>query len=166
LELPNFKRVIRGYDTEEVDKAWAEFQRNLSEANASNRELRLQINSLREQNSEWGNRLKAYEKMEKDLRDALLSAQRVATQVREEAERTAQQVLEQAKVEAETLVTETQLETERKVTELDELISSKTGLLTELEERISELTTQKEILEGRMEKSLVQMEILRSLLEG
>jgi cell division initiation protein len=163
LELPNFKRVMRGYDPEEVDKAWAEFQRNLAESNASNRELRLQINSLREQNNEWGNRLKSYEKMEVDLRDALLSAQRIANQVKEESERSAQQVVEQAKLEAETMITETQIQAEKKAEELEEIISVKTGLLRELEDNISELTAQKENLEERMAKAEIQLEILRNL---
>lgn len=157
---------MRGYDPEEVDKAWAEFQRNLAEANASNRELRLQINSLREQNNEWGNRLKSYEKMELDLRDALISAQRVANQVREESERTAQQVLEQAKVEAESLITNTQLLAERKAGELEEILSTKTELLNELEERIAVLTSQKDSLEERMKSAQVQLEILRSIFEN
>lgn len=166
MELPNFKRVMRGYDPEEVDKAWAECHRNLAEANASNRELRLQINSLREQNNEWGNRLKAYEKMELDLRDALLSAQRVANQVRDEAERSAQQVLENAKSDAEALITDTQLQLEKKVLELEETLSLKTELLSELEGRISDLATQKEVLEAVMEKAELQFELLRKVLEG
>lgn len=164
MELPNFKRVMRGYDTEEVDKAWAESHHNLAEANASNRELRLQINSLREQNNEWGNRLKSYEKIELDLRDALLSAQRVANQMREEAECSAQQVLDQAKSDAETLRTESQFQAEKKVSELEETVSLKTELLSELEGRIYELSTQKEILEARMEQAQVQLELLRSVL--
>ena len=166
MELPIFKRVMRGYDPEEVDKAWAEGHRNLAEANASNCELRLQINSLREQNNEWGNRLKAYEKMELDLRDALLSAQRVANQVRDEAERSAQQVLENAKSDAEALITDTQLQLEKKVLELEETLSLKTELLSELEGRISDLATQKEVLEAVMEKAELQFELLRKVLEG
>lgn len=165
MELPNFKRVMRGYDTEEVDKAWAESHRNLAEANASNRELRLQINSLREQNNEWGNRLKSYDKIELDLRDALLSAQRVANQVREEAERSAQQVLDQAKSDAETLRLDTQFRSEQKVSELEEIVTMKTELLSELEGRIYELANQKEILETRMEQAQVQLELLKNILE-
>lgn len=165
MELPNFKRVMRGYDTEEVDKAWAESHRNLAEANASNRELRLQINSLREQNNEWGNRLKSYEKIELDLRDALLSALRVANQVKEEALSSAQLVLDQAKSDAETIRTDTQFQTEKKVLELEEIVSMKTELLGELEGRIYELTTQKEFLQARMEQAQVQLEVLRNVLE-
>lgn len=165
MELPNFKRVMRGYDPEEVDKAWAECHRNLAEANASNRELRLQINSLREQNNEWGNRLKSYEKMELDLRDALLSAQRVANQLREEAKHSAQQVLENAKNEAESLITDSQLLAERRVSELEEILSTKTELLGELEGKISELETLKEVFEARMEKAQLHIELLRNALE-
>lgn len=165
LELPNFKRVMRGYDPEEVDKAWAECHRNLAEANASNRELRLQINSLREQNNEWGNRLRSYEKMELDLRDALLSAQRVANQVKEEAERTAQQVLENAKNEADSLITDTQLQAEKKVSELEEILSTKTVQLEELEGKISELETLKEAFAARIEKAQLHIEFLRNVFE-
>lgn len=165
MELADFKRVWRGYEPEEVDKAWAELQRNLSEANASNRELRLQINSLREQNSEWEKRSKSCGSMEKDLRDAIVSAQRMANQVREEAERTAQQILEQAKINADSLVSETQLETERKIVELDEQLYSKTQILNELEEKISDLTAQKENLSLRLEKAQAQLLMTRSILE-
>jgi cell division initiation protein len=156
---------MRGYDPEEVDKAWAECHRNLAEANASNRELRLQINSLREQNNEWGNRLRSYEKMELDLRDALLSAQRVANQVKQEAERTAQQVLENAKNEADSLITDTQLQAEKKVSELEEILLTKTELLGELEGKISELETLKQAFAARMEKAQLHIEFLRNVLE-
>ena len=52
MDTPEFKRVIRGYDQEAVEHAWSEIQLQLFQSNAANNELRLQFNSLREQNSE------------------------------------------------------------------------------------------------------------------
>lgn len=156
---------MRGYDPEEVDHAWAEVQNNLSEANASNRELRLQMNSLREQNAEWGNRLKSYEKMEKDLRDALLSAQRIANQVKDDAERASQQLLENAKAEAETIIDETERQAEQRVAELNQEKEQAQELLSRLAENISELTLQKEHMEERVTKAFNQLEMLRETLQ-
>lgn len=165
MESLTFKKVMRGYDPDEVDKAYAELQHKLDEANASNRELRLQINSLREQNAEWGNRLKSYEGMEKDLRDALLSAQRVAGQVKDNAEQDAQALLENAKNEAETLFNESTQRVEQRVSELKEEETQAEASLSQLQERISELTLEKVELETRMEKASNQLELLRQTLE-
>jgi cell division initiation protein len=165
MESLTFKKIMRGYDPDEVDKAYMEIQHKLDEANASNRELRLQINSLREQNGEWGNRLKSYEEMEKDLRDALLSAQRVAGQVKENAEQDAQLLIENAKTEAETLFTESTQSVEQRVAELKEEEMQAQSSLNELQERISELRLEKEELETRMEKAATQLEILRQTLD-
>lgn len=165
MESLTFKKIMRGYDPDEVDKAYAELQHKLDEANASNRELRLQINSLREQNAEWGNRLKSYEGMEKDLRDALLSAQRVAGQVKDNAEQDAQALLENAKNEAETLFNESTQRVEQRVSELKEEETQAEASLSQLQERISELTLEKVELETRMEKASNQLELLRQTLE-
>lgn len=165
MESLTFKKIMRGYDPDEVDKAYAELQHKLDEANASNRELRLQINSLREQNTEWGNRLKSYEGMEKDLRDALLSAQRVAGQVKDNAEQDAQALLENAKNEAETLFNESTQRVEQRVSALKEEATQAEASLSQLQERISELTLEKEELETRMEKAGTQLELLRQTLE-
>lgn len=165
MEPLTFKKNWRGYDPEEVDKAYTEIQHKLDEANASNRELRLQINSLREQNAEWGNRLKSYEEMEKDLRDALLSSQRVAGQVKENAEKDSQLLINNAKTEAETLFLETTQRAEQRVAELKEEEAQTQSSVNELQERLSELKREKEELESRLEKAAAQLEILRQTLE-
>ncbi|AHF06886.1 DivIVA domain-containing protein [Desulfitobacterium metallireducens] len=165
MESLNFRKIMRGYDPDEVDNAYAELQHKLDEANASNRELRLQINSLREQNAEWGNRLKSYEGMEKDLRDAMLSAQRVAGQVKDNAEQDAQTLLENAKNEVETLLHESTQRAEQRVAELKEEEIKTEASLNQLQDQVSELTLEKEALEIRMEKASAQLELLRQTLE-
>ncbi|MDA8227246.1 MAG: DivIVA domain-containing protein [Desulfitobacterium hafniense] len=153
MELPNFKRVMRGYDPEAVEQAWADLQRQVAEANASNKELRLQINSLREQNNEWGNRLKAYEKMERDLRDALLSAQRIAAQLQDEAQQKAEELLTSARSESEKTIAEAHKLAELKEAEIDNLIADKRHEQITLEQRIEELSQVKDDLERRVEQA-------------
>ncbi|MDO0821398.1 DivIVA domain-containing protein [Desulfosporosinus nitroreducens] len=143
METPEFKRGFRGYDSDAVDQAWAESERQLSEANAAHKELRLQINSLREQNSEWGNRLKYYEQIEKDLRDALVSAQRIANQVKDEATIQAEELLQSARSESEVILSEATHLSESKEIEADNMLIEKRMEIVQLEEQIQGLIEQK-----------------------
>ena len=165
LETPDFKRVIRGYDPATVDQAWAETDRQLSEANAANKELRLQINSLREQNLEWGNRLKYYEQIEKDLRDALLSAQRIANQVKEEATKQADVLMQSARSESETLISEATRISESKEIELETMLMEKRQEILQIDEQIQELVAQKTEVQTLVDQAMHYLEKVMRLLE-
>ena len=165
METPDFKRVIRGYDPEAVEQAWIETDRQLSEANAINKELRLQINSLREQNSEWGNRLKYYEQIEMDLRDALLSAQRIANQLKEEATKQANELIQSARCESETLLYEATRISELKEAEAETLLLDKHAEITQLEEQIQGLVEQKAELQTLADQAIHYLEMAKGLLE-
>ncbi|WP_242833194.1 DivIVA domain-containing protein [Desulfosporosinus acidiphilus] len=162
--MPDFKRVLRGYEPEAVDQAWAETDRQLSEANTANKELRLQINSLREQNTEWGNRLKAYEKIESDLRDALLSAQRVANQVREEAAKNAETIIKSARDESEVILHEATRLSESKEAEVETMLVEKRQEVLKLEDEIQALLCRKDELQGLVEKSIHHLDVVQKLL--
>ncbi|HWQ41573.1 MAG TPA: DivIVA domain-containing protein [Desulfosporosinus sp.] len=164
METPDFKRVIRGYDPEAVDQAWAETDRQLSEATAANKELRLQINSLREQNSEWGNRLKYYEQIEKDLRDALLSAQRIANQVKEEATKQADLLTRSARSESETLISEATRISESKEIEVETMLKEKRQEILQINEQIQELVAQKTKLQTLVDQAMHHFETVKELL--
>jgi len=163
LETPEFKRVIRGYDPEAVDQAWAETDRQLSEANAAHKELRLQINSLREQNSEWGNRLKNYELIEKDLRDALLSAQRIANQVKDEAIKQADELLQSARNESELLLSEATRISESMETEIETKLVEKRMEILQIEEHINDLAEQKTKLQTQVDQAIRYLEMAMGL---
>ena len=165
METPDFKRVIRGYDPATVDQAWAETDRQLSEANAANKELRLQINSLREQNLEWGNRLKYYEQIEKDLRDALLSAQRIANQVKEEATKQADVLMQSARSESETLISEATRISESKEIELETMLMEKRQEILQIDEQIQELVAQKTEVQTLVDQAMHYLEKVMRLLE-
>lgn len=163
MDTLEFKRVFRGYDSEAVDQAWAETDRQLSEANAANKELRLQINSLREQNSEWGNRLKSYEQIEKDLRDALLSAQRVANQIKDDANKQANEVLQSAQSERETLISEATLLSESKEIEVETMLLEKRAEIVQLEEQIEGLWERKNQLKSQVDQAIRYLEMAKEL---
>ncbi|MDR3539854.1 MAG: DivIVA domain-containing protein [Desulfosporosinus sp.] len=165
METPDFKRVIRGYDPEAVEQAWAETDRQLSEANAVNKELRLQINSLREQNSEWGIRLKNYEKIEMDLRDALLSAQRIANQLKEEATKQANDLVQSARCESETLLYEATRISALKEVEADAMLINKHAEISQIEEQIQGLVEQKTELQTLVDQAIHHLEMVKGLLE-
>ncbi|KLU67788.1 chromosome partition protein Smc [Desulfosporosinus acididurans] len=164
MEMPDFKRVIRGYEPEAVDQAWAETDRQLSEANAANKELRLQINNLREQNTEWGNRLKSYETMESDLRDALLSAQRAANQIREEANQKAETLSKSARDESDAIIAEANRLAEERKTEIEADLIEKKQEIFKLQEEIQVLIIKRDKLRNLVEKSLQHFEIIQNLL--
>lgn len=164
MRLPNFKRVMRGYDPESVDQAWAEMQQQVSDLNAANKELRLQANSLREQTQEFESRLKSYVQIEKELRDALLNAQKIANQVQEEAQHKAEELLESAQREADSIVNEAKSEAEGKAAELKSLIASNREELTNLEQKKETLLILKTELEQRLEQAMELMETATGLL--
>lgn len=166
METPDFKRVIRGYDPEAVDQAWAETDRQLAEANAAHKELRLQINSLKEQNSEWGNRLKYYEQIEKDLRDALLSSQRIANQLKDEASKQADELMQSARDESETLLRETTRLSEAMESEVETKLIEKRRELLQIEEQIKGLSEQKTELQTQVNKAIRFLEMAKELFKS
>jgi cell division initiation protein len=166
LETPDFKRVFRGYDPEAVDQAWAETDRQLSEANASHKELRLQINSLREQNTEWGNRLKHYEQIEKDLRDALLSAQRIANQVKDEATKEADELRQSARNESETLVSEATRISESMEIDIETKLVEKRLESLQIDEQIKGLAEQKNELQAQVDQAIRYLELAKGVFQN
>ncbi len=161
METPDFKRVIRGYDPEAVDQAWAETDRQLSEANATHKELRLQLNSLREQNTEWGNRLKHYEEIEKDLRDALLSAQRIANQVKDEAKKHADKLMESALNESETMLSEATRISESMEIDVETKLVERRMEVLQIEEQIKGLSDQKAQLQSQVDQAIHYLEMAK-----
>lgn len=144
LEMPNFKRIMRGYEPEAVTSAWNEMRQYLADLTAANKELKLQLMSLREQNSEFKNRLLNYEKTENDLRDALLSAQRIANQLKNEAEQKAEEILEAARGEVESILRNAQQTSEDKIAEADRLFMEKQRHIAQLDEQIEHLSTKED----------------------
>ncbi len=170
IEEPTFKRVMRGYDVEEVKQSFAEMSQVIANQNAANVELKLQINSLREQNSEWENRLKNYEQMETDLRDAVISTRKMARKMQEDNEQKTEEILGSARAEAENILSKAIEDARRIEEENNSLLSENQTRITELKNEIEELSAKKEKIWQKVEKAsalLTSMQnIIRELAAG
>ncbi len=166
LDLPGFKRVMRGFDPEEVEKAWAEMRQQVFDLTAAKKELELQVNSLREQNREWEHRVRSYEQIEKDLRDAMLSTQRIANQVEEEARRQSESILTEAKQEADTLVTQARQTAESKLAEVDRIMEERRTDIANLEVDYTKLQSLKVKLDNQLEHAIVHLQAVQEILSA
>lgn len=165
METPDFKRGFRGYDSDAVDQAWAESERQLAEAHAANKELRLQINSLREQNSEWANRVKYYEQIEKDLRDALVSAQRAANQIKDEATKQAEELIQSARTQSDTILSEAKQQLESKEIEADTRLIERRLEIVQVEEQLQQLSQQKTEIQTLIDQADEYLSMIKDLLK-
>ncbi|MFZ3101498.1 MAG: DivIVA domain-containing protein [Desulfitobacteriaceae bacterium] len=165
LERPDFKRVLRGYDRVEVEQSWAEISSMVTDSNAAIKEMKLQLNSLREQNTEWGNRLKNYEKMESDLRDALIGAQRIAKQVQEDAEHKAEELLSSAQLEVIALLNEAQEDIRKREEEANRQLLNNQIKISNMEDEIFELTSKKDEIIKKVERTSTLYASLQHILK-
>ena len=104
-----FKKAVRGYDTEEVD----EF---LDEIIVDFEKMQRELDLLRNQLSTYSENMTSYKERESALNNALITAPQVADNVKAEAELAAQKIISDAKEQAKAIVgsSETKLDTMQK----------------------------------------------------
>lgn len=90
----DFGRALRGYDPERVEQFRAQVADELERLSRLTQELESKAKSFHEQ-------LRAFRERDKALNEALVSAQQLRSEIREQAEREGQLVLREAQVEAE-----------------------------------------------------------------
>lgn len=98
-----FGRSMRGYDPARVEEFRDQVAGELERLTKINQELDAKARSFHEQ-------LRAFRERDKALNDALISAQQLRAEIREQAEREAQLILREARAEAERLVDATKHE--------------------------------------------------------
>ena len=96
-----FKRVMRGYDVEEVD----EF---LDEIIVDFEKMQRELDVLKTQISSYSENMNTYREKELSLNNVMMSAQRFADQMTQDAERKAAMIIANAEREAEKIVGSTQ----------------------------------------------------------
>lgn len=96
-----FKRVMRGYDVEEVD----EF---LDEIIVDFEKMQRELDVLKTQISSYSENMNNYREKELSLNNVMMSAQRFADQLTRDAERKAAEIIANAEIEAEKIVGSTQ----------------------------------------------------------
>lgn len=92
-----FKKAVRGYDTEEVD----EF---LDEIIVDFEKMQRELDLLRNQLSTYSENMTSYKERESALNNALITAQQFADNVRAEAEMSAQKIVGDAQEKAKSIV--------------------------------------------------------------
>ncbi len=99
----DFGSALRGYDKARVDQFRDQIAEELERLTRANQELEAKAKGFHEQ-------LRAFRERDKALNDALITAQQLRAETREQAEREAQLILREARAEGEKLVEESRHE--------------------------------------------------------
>src|SRR5215216_6115299 len=121
----DFGSALRGYDKARVDQFRDQVAAEVERLARANQELEQKSKGLVEQ-------LRAFRERDKALNDALVSAQQLRSELREQAEREAQLVLKEARAEGERLVESARTEVRRMEAELDSLDRSRRTYLAQM----------------------------------
>jgi DivIVA domain-containing protein len=132
-----FSRVMRGYDPGRVDQFREEVADELERLTRLNSELEQKARGFHDQ-------LKSFRDRDKALNDALVHAQQLRGEIREQAERESQLTLREAKAEADKILSTAQTDIRRVEDELAALERFRRNYLTQLrvfvERQLAEIT--------------------------
>ena len=132
-----FGRSLRGYDAEQVDRFRNEVADELERLTRLNQELEQKARGFHDQ-------LKSFRDRDKALNDALVHAQQLRSDIREQAERESQLTLREAQAEAERVLASARSDTQRVEDELAALERFRRNYLTQLrvfvERQLAEIT--------------------------
>ena len=118
-------RSMRGYDVAQVEQFREQVADELERLTRINQDLEAKAKNFHEQ-------LRGFRERDKALNDALVSAQQLRAEIREQAEREAQLILREARAEGERLVDAARGEIDRLQREVETLERSRRAYLTHL----------------------------------
>lgn len=121
----DFGNALRGYDRARVDQFREQVAEELERLSRANAELNEKAKSFHEQ-------LRAFRERDKALNDALISAQQLRGEIREQAQREAQLIIREAQGEAERSLDALRAEIRRAEDELHELWRNRRSYLAQL----------------------------------
>ena len=124
-----FKAGLRGYDKDEVEDFRGRVADEMERLTRVNQELEAKTKAVAEQ-------LRSFRERDKALNDALISAQQLRAEIREQAEREAQLILREARAEAERLVEATKGEIRRLQDEVVALERSRRAYLSQMRQLV------------------------------
>ena len=120
-----FGRSFRGYDPERVEQFRAQVAEELERLTRVNQDLDNKARAFHEQ-------LRAFRERDKAINDALVSAQQLRGEIREQAEREAQLILREAQAQADSIITHAQADIRRVEDELASLERFRRSYLAQL----------------------------------
>jgi DivIVA domain-containing protein len=136
IRRKEFDRAMRGYDTNAVNEFRDQVADELERVLRLNQDLDAKAKSFHEQ-------LRSFRERDKALNDALVSAQQLRSEIREQAEREAQLILREARAEGERMVDAARAEIDRLQREIEQLDRSRRAYLSHLrtivERQLSEI---------------------------
>lgn len=137
-----FPKAMRGYDTARVDDFRSQVAEELERLTRLNQDLEANVRSLTEQ-------LRGFRDRDKALNDALVSAQQLRTEVRDQSEREAQLVLREAQSEADRIVQAAQMDAMRFADQIALLARMRRGYLKQfrvmLERQLAEIAVEEDV---------------------
>ena len=132
----DFGSALRGYDKARVDDLREQVADELERLARANQELDAKARGFHEQ-------LKAFRERDKALNDALVTAQQLRAETREQADREAQLILREARAEAERIVDAARGEARRIAGEIEALERSRRAFIVQMrafiEKQVAEL---------------------------
>ena len=132
----DFGRALRGYNPARVDQFRDQVAEEMERLTRINQDLDAKARSFHEQ-------LRAFRERDKALNEALVAAQQLRAEIREQAEREAQLILREARAEGERAVEGARSEVRRLQAELDTLERARRAFLAQLrtvcERQLSEI---------------------------
>jgi DivIVA domain-containing protein len=137
-----FPKGLRGYDAMRVDAFREQVAEELERLTRSNQELDAQVRSLTEQ-------LRGFRDRDKALNEALVSAQQLRSEVRDQSEREAQLILREARSEADRIVQVAQMDAMRFADQISLLARMRRGYLKQfrvmLERQLAEIAVEEDV---------------------
>lgn len=153
----DFGKGFRGYEAQEVDSFLELVAERLEEVVRENLRLRERTQALEQQ-------VAAQKEREEAVRDALVTAQELRTEIREQARREADKVVEEARTEARRMVAEADAEVRMRLRNSERRADHALSTLADLERRrLRFLNSFRQLLEREMD--VVEVEETRPPLE-
>ena len=121
----DFGRALRGYDPKRVDTFRDQVAEEMDRLTRVNVDLESKARTFHEQ-------LRAFRERDKALNDALVSAQQLRGELKDQSEREAQLIIREAHAEAEKIVEAARAEVRRLQSELDALDRSRRSYLAQM----------------------------------
>ena len=121
----DFGSALRGYDKTRVDQFRDQVADELERLTRVNQELDAKAKGFHEQ-------LRAFRERDKALNDALISAQQLRAETREQADREAQLILREARAEGERLIEEARSDVRRLRADIDALDRARRSYLAQM----------------------------------
>jgi DivIVA domain-containing protein len=143
----DFGAALRGYDKTRVD----EFREQV--ANEVEYLLK-QVNELENKAKGFHEQLRAFRERDKALNEALISAQQLRSDIREQADREAQLVIREARAEGDRLLDAARAEVRAIQNELDTLVRTRRAFLIQLRSTVQRQLAEIDAAEGSLNPTM------------